>query len=111
MTELVALSSFEELKAHDGQQVVIEGTYAKRMSQRKMNDPKLYFFGFVDIQVDGGTVQLSGFRRDEAEVAQFEDKRVRVRGTLVLDRGAGAEYARPEPKPTLVDPAELVLAD
>ncbi|TNE92567.1 MAG: hypothetical protein EP330_01080 [Deltaproteobacteria bacterium] len=105
------LTALADLAAHDGQSVVLEGTYTKRMSQRKMNDPTLYFFGFIDIEVDGGKVQLSSFRRHDEEVASFEGKRVRVQGTLVMDRGAGAEYARPDPTPTLMDPGSVELAE
>lgn len=105
------LTQLSQLADLDGQTIQVEGTYRKRMSQRKMNDPKLYFFGFVDVELEGGVIQLSSFRRDDAEVEAFVDKRVRVSGKLVLDRGAGAEYARPDPKPTLLDPGEIALAE
>ena len=111
MPDSPVVTSKAELAAHDGQAVRIEGVYTKRMSQKKMNDPTLYFFGFVDLEVDGGRVQLSAVRRSDDEVAAFAGKRVTVSGTLVLDRGASVEYARPDPKPTLVDVGEIALAE
>lgn len=106
-----AVTSLADLQARDGQQAVIEGTYVKRMSQKKMNDPNLYFFGFVDLEVDGGRIQLSSVRRSDEEVEAFAGKRVRVQGMVVLDRGAGSEYARPDPKPTLLEPGPITLAE
>lgn len=111
MPDSPVVTSKAELAAHDGQVVRIEGVYAKRMSQKKMNDPTLYFFGFVDLEVDGGRVQLGVTRRGDDEVDAFAGKRVTVTGTLVLDRGAGLEYARPDPRPTLMDISELALAE
>jgi hypothetical protein len=106
-----AVSSLQHLAPRDGQRVVVEGIYTKRMSQKKMNDPKLYFFGFVDLELDGGRVQLSTLRRPEEEVEAFAGKRVRVEGTVVMDRGAGSEYARPDPTPTLLEPSTVTLAE
>ena len=113
VSNVPVLSSAGDLDAHDGQSVTVEGTYTRRMSQRKMNDPKLYFFGFVDLVLDdGGKVQLSAFRREDDEVERFAGKRVRVTGTLKMDRGAVPEYvARPDPTPTLTEPETPELVE
>ncbi len=107
------ISGFSDLAGRDGETVVLEGVYVKRLTQRKMNDPSLHFFGFVDLTLEGGSVGLSDSRRDHAEVEAFAGKRVQVRGIIALDRDrdTGGEFARPDPTPTLLNPVGLVPID
>jgi len=112
VTERPICRTGEALAAYDGQVVRLVGAYRKRMTQRKMNDPTLHFFGYVDIELEGGLpgfgdapvrVQLDAGIRLGAEVARLVDRRVVVTGRLVMEPESDPQVASPRRPPTLVE--------
>lgn len=118
--------SSSEMKGFDKQRVRLVGIYKKKMSRKKMNSPEEIFLGYVQIEVKGNpkvidssnvpakvTPVLLGMKpRSADEIKKFNGKRVIVEGRLLLapeiDEGQ-AEYAREDPKPTLVHPKKIKI--
>lgn len=111
----------------DGQRVLVEGVYQKKMEQLQMPrpgrpEPPPVFRGLVELRLEGSAevydptmpedepaaLLLGQGARPEEELARLDGQRVRVEGRLVLDGDsllspAELEVARPSTGPVLVD--------
>ncbi len=114
-----AVATATQAKEADGQEITLVGTYAKRMSLKGMPRPgrpsEKVFLGYVQILLEGegdtARIQLGTEPRPEQEIEAFADKRVRVRGRMVVQPTGDSMHASTKPRPTLMDPGQPKLAE
>jgi hypothetical protein len=88
LTDAVVTSA-SDVETHAGQRVHVEGTYRQQDVRMRPVDPATLHVGHVAIVLDDGTrVYLyppedPEARRPADEIAQFENRRVRVAGVLL----------------------------
>lgn len=127
MTDAPLCKTGTDMGKYDGREVIVEGVYRKQMEAKKKSRPdETRFLGYVVLELEGraadydstaweqakAEVQLGTEKRPAGEVEQFADKRVRVRGRLVLrPPGSGGDIAQEDPLPTLFDPTSIELVE
>ena len=128
MDTLPLCETASDIKRLDGQTARVVGVYRKIMTIRKKGGGEGSFLGFIAIEVNGkpsdydpsawdgqpAMIDLGLDVRSAEESARFADKRVVVEGTLMLDPSSvdgSGPGARTKPKPALVGPRNLRLAD
>ena len=129
MSDVPIVTAANQLNAHDDATVMVVGIYRRALSDvGKRGEEREVDLGHAAIELEGKRsdyrpgawdgeppmVQLTTGARDASERDAFADKRVQVKGRLVVDptrRAGDPEAAMADGEPTLFDVGSVTLAD
>jgi hypothetical protein len=126
-------ASASAVAALDGKQVRLIGIYRQQLSDHMMqrpgeSAPSRSLLGYVHIELEGvasaydriapagapALIALGTHPRSRDEIARYSDKKVSVKGTLVLDPSRGQDppvAATTRPEASLLDPGQPEIAE
>lgn len=129
MSDVPIVSAAKQLNAHDNATVMVVGIYRRALSDvGKRGGEQEVDRGHAAVELEGKrsdyrpsawdgeppSVQLTLEAREATEREAFTDKRVRVKGRLVVDPtrlAADPEAARADEEPALFDVESVTLVD